>query len=207
MNKSRAAPDGVDKALLPIREQQKLMTRERLLNAAVKVFLERGYADTTIDEIAAAAAAGRATFYLHFRGKLDLMRDLIQEREEQNEVLIGELQAIRDLTHESLEEWLGRFVSHWASQGDRFLVGLQAIGSEPELAAQLDTGISLMTDVLKEWIVKLRDIEDNEATLRSELLVNSLQRACRALVSNPDLYDQALVTKVLTDIWARNLID
>ncbi len=43
--------------------------RERILNAAEKVFLERGFQSASIDEIAALAPASKPTIYAHFPGK------------------------------------------------------------------------------------------------------------------------------------------
>jgi AcrR family transcriptional regulator len=44
-------------------------TEERLLDAALTVFLEHGYDGTTTGEIARAADVAAGTFYLHFRDK------------------------------------------------------------------------------------------------------------------------------------------
>lgn len=44
-------------------------TEERLLDAALTVFLTRGYDGTTTGEIARAADVAAGTFYLHFRDK------------------------------------------------------------------------------------------------------------------------------------------
>lgn len=46
--------------------------RERLLTQARRLFLERGYAEVSIQEIAAAAEMTRAAPYYHFRDKEDL---------------------------------------------------------------------------------------------------------------------------------------
>jgi AcrR family transcriptional regulator len=45
--------------------------RRDLVRAAVELFTERGYDDTTIDDIAAAAGVGRRTFFRYFAGKED----------------------------------------------------------------------------------------------------------------------------------------
>src|SRR5215475_9327924 len=54
---------------------------ERILDAARKVFLERGFEGASMDEIAAAARAGKPTIYARFRDKRALftavvMRDI-----------------------------------------------------------------------------------------------------------------------------------
>lgn len=45
--------------------------RRDLVAAAVGLFRDRGYEDTTVDDIAAAAGVGRRTFFRYFRSKED----------------------------------------------------------------------------------------------------------------------------------------
>ena len=52
--------------------RRKRETRERLLDAALKVFLERGFDGATTAEMATAADVGAGTFYLHFKDKRDV---------------------------------------------------------------------------------------------------------------------------------------
>ena len=49
------------------------ITREQLLDAAERVFRERGVASTTLGEVAAAAGVTRGAVYWHFRDKVDLL--------------------------------------------------------------------------------------------------------------------------------------
>jgi AcrR family transcriptional regulator len=58
---------------------QKEMTRRLLLSTALELFESKGYAATTIDEIAAAAGTTRVTFYAYFPSRADLMKELIGE--------------------------------------------------------------------------------------------------------------------------------
>lgn len=190
---------------MPLRQQHKLMTKERIMEAGVRVFLERGYADATIDDIVAAASIGRATFYLHFKSKLEVMRALIRVVEQQNEVLIEELRDIARPNREALEAWIRQFVEHWLVEADRFLVGLQALASEPELSDELQGGIRMAIEIVTRLIRKERKLSPVEATLRAELLVYSLQQACRSLMSESSRYDVDLVVRVITEIWIANL--
>jgi AcrR family transcriptional regulator len=46
------------------------MTYELFLDVALELFTQKGYAATTVDNIAQAAGATRTTFYLHFASRL-----------------------------------------------------------------------------------------------------------------------------------------
>jgi AcrR family transcriptional regulator len=48
---------------------QRLKVRRQLAAAAMELFATKGYAATTVDEIAAAAGVARRTFFRHFRSK------------------------------------------------------------------------------------------------------------------------------------------
>ena len=50
--------------------------RDRLLEAAQRVFVTSGYASATVDDIISAASTSRATFYRYFRSKEDLFDEL-----------------------------------------------------------------------------------------------------------------------------------
>jgi AcrR family transcriptional regulator len=197
----RIASDTRKAQPMPLRQQQKLMTRDRILDAAVQVFLSHGYADATIDDIVAASAIGRATFYLHFKSKLEVMRAIIQTREEQNQLLITELDAGERPTRTSIEAWLHRFVGHWAAEGDRYLVGMQALASEPGLSDQLEAGVRQARNKLAAVMERDAKLSKAEAGLRAELLVGTLQRACRALVTTPGQYRADMVVRLVSDIW------
>lgn len=52
-------------------------TRELLLDAAEQVFLERGYARSTLEAIARRAGATRGAIYWHFRDKADVLDAMV----------------------------------------------------------------------------------------------------------------------------------
>jgi TetR/AcrR family fatty acid metabolism transcriptional regulator len=54
--------------------------RSRILEAAIKVFAERGFHSATVAEIAKAAGVADGTIYLYFKGKDDLLLRLFDEK-------------------------------------------------------------------------------------------------------------------------------
>jgi AcrR family transcriptional regulator len=51
-------------------------TRQRLLEAGLEVFADRGYHAARVDDIVRAAETSHGTFYLYFANKEELLRDL-----------------------------------------------------------------------------------------------------------------------------------
>ena len=59
----------------PIRDRKARDTRTRIAAAALDLFVSRGFAETTIDQIAAAAGVGRRTIFRHFATKEAILFD------------------------------------------------------------------------------------------------------------------------------------
>ncbi|NSC20434.1 TetR family transcriptional regulator [Streptomyces albus subsp. chlorinus] len=64
------------------RERKKAATRQALADAALRLFLERGFDEVGIREIAEAADVSTATLFKHFPSKEALVFDMDTDREE-----------------------------------------------------------------------------------------------------------------------------
>src|SRR4051794_40719745 len=63
------------------RERKKAATRQAIANAALRLFLERGYDQVSIRDIAEAADVSTTTLFKHFTGKEALVFDEEQHNE------------------------------------------------------------------------------------------------------------------------------
>src|ERR1700754_4854471 len=57
-----------------LRAAQAEQTRRSIVSAAARLFVEGGYADTTIDAVAASAGVSRKTVFTAVGGKVDLLK-------------------------------------------------------------------------------------------------------------------------------------
>lgn len=64
------------------REQSREQTRERLLDAAHSVFMQKGLALTSVEDISGAAGYSRGAFYSNFEDKTELFFELLRREDE-----------------------------------------------------------------------------------------------------------------------------
>lgn len=64
------------------RKQGTKETRERIIDAAVEVFLEKGYSKSTLEDIVAHAGLTRGAFYWNFESKQDILDEVLVRYEE-----------------------------------------------------------------------------------------------------------------------------
>ena len=63
----------------PVRQRRKEERPAELLAAALDLFVERGFAATKLDDIAAKAGVSKGTLYLYFASKEELFKMVIQQ--------------------------------------------------------------------------------------------------------------------------------
>jgi AcrR family transcriptional regulator len=97
-----------------LRTAQKQFTRSRLVEAAAESFRVRGYAATTIDDVVQGAGATRATFYLHFRTKADLIAEVMAHVRRDAVAFNERLESVvRAGDRASLRSWIDAAFDFW----------------------------------------------------------------------------------------------
>jgi TetR/AcrR family transcriptional regulator, transcriptional repressor for nem operon len=91
-------------------------SRERIVERAAELFAERGIAATSVDEVLAAAGAGKGQFYHYFRGRDELAAAAVGYRCAQ--VIAGLTQALGDVSSlAGLERALWAFAAGFEEMG------------------------------------------------------------------------------------------
>jgi AcrR family transcriptional regulator len=131
-----------------LRERKKQQTRAALVEAAARLFAERGYDGTTVADIAAAAGVSTRTFFAYFRAKEDVLFAGTDERlkaiaEAFETVSVGSpLEAV----HGILERVMA--ASDDLSSPDRLAVML----ARPELQAQALQRLIAAQRLIAGWL-------------------------------------------------------
>ena len=185
-----------------LRQEHRDTTRRRIIAAARKVFVKKGYARATIEEITAAAGVSRATLYLHFDSKLALLAvatekmraEAIEGARQLTDVLIRGDRA-------DLRRWVEWALRWYARNRPMALAGEEAELSEDKPTEVRRTALEYLEPWVETWPLELRV----EARMRFEL--------CRVQMhtymwgrSHTLFADQELPVDLFTEVWWATLI-
>ena len=152
-------------------------SRERIVEHAAELFAERGVAGTSLDEVLAAAGAGKGQLYHYFHGRDELVEAAVAHRCTQ--VLAGLTQALGKVTSlAELEQALAGFVAGFEQMG---LPGCP-IGSLAAEVAEHNEGARLqVARAFEAWerlfvdaLERMRDREELRAEASPAVLATSL---------------------------------
>ncbi|MDT0612151.1 TetR/AcrR family transcriptional regulator [Streptomyces lancefieldiae] len=184
-----------------LREAQKRLTRERLVDAAFEAFRDRGYAAVTAAHIASAAGASRATFYLHFPSKAEVVIALL-ERIEPTVVAFHRSLDESDPSLESVREWLDRAVAWWERDRLRFEAFEQALAIEPKVAARWFESVHRAADAMPRHLAAFTEGPDRDRErLRLVTLITQLERLMYFTAVRQAPHDREQLVDVLAEQW------
>ncbi len=117
-----------------LRERKKQRTREAIVDAALRLFEERGFERTTIAEIAAEADIAPRTFFGYFRSKEDVVfEDFDATRESLATRMLGRPEG--ESAIDALRAWIEQLIADTDLHDERELCRQRVVRSTPALAA------------------------------------------------------------------------
>ena len=166
-----------------LRERKKQRTREQIVEAAMKLFAERGYHATTIADIAEAADVAPRTFFSYFPSKeavvfhnvdrnLDALAAALRDR------LPGET------AFDGLRHWIDSMFDEWMGEEDETLLR-KRLCREDEGLANFEGGMmARIQELLLEAIAD--DLGEPPNALRPRLVAAAALAALTSLGSSFD---------------------
>lgn len=156
--------------------RKRLTTRQKISDAASRLFIERGFDKVTVDEIATAADVARMTVFNHFARKEDMFFDLDEQgREdlraalEKRDAGISPIEALRLFAHRAIAEQLA-YVRFFEEGSELFM---RTIRDSEVLKARARVIRDELTEMLAGAFAKTarRQQPDTAATLAATLIV------------------------------------
>ena len=108
--KTRHAPAPPAPAIAPSRQRRKEARPQELLDAALELFGEKGFAATRTDDVAERAGVSKGTLYLYYPSKEELLKAVISQRLS-SEIAAGAAQA--DTFEGSTAQLLTEVLTTW----------------------------------------------------------------------------------------------
>jgi AcrR family transcriptional regulator len=157
------------------RAEQARATRRRIIDQAARLFIEQGYAATTLDQIARGAGVAVQTLYFHFGNKATVLKEVVDVQavgDDQPMPLLDRPWA-RRLRDESdgrraLAIWVRNARAVFGRVAPIMKVVRDAAGSDPEMAAQWQTNLAQRYVAQRTVVQQLAD----KHALRPELTVD-----------------------------------
>jgi AcrR family transcriptional regulator len=156
-------------------------TRQQILDASLRLFSERGFARTTVRDIARAAGITDAAIYYHFQSKRDLLEALVEER--------GFLVSLQNLERveaemplEEMLTWMAGGAVSLMDENREFLrlIYMEGLGGDDAALEQYRRLIDLwehaLGTVLKRY-EKKGDLPSNSAGLLAREVIYLIQMA------------------------------
>lgn len=185
------------------------MTRQLLLDRGLELFEEKGYAATTVDDIAAAAGTTRATFYLHFPSKAELMRSLVETTDDLlTKPDVPPLpEVVRSGDREQIRTWLDRKFDQWAVIRPYVMAANQAAASEPDIQASLDQWFESVIGDIVDGLNSAERFDPATRRIRGALAFGQLEFYSRRWFQSGWVDDRNATLDVMLDSWCGLLVD
>ncbi|TDN69832.1 TetR family transcriptional regulator [Paraburkholderia sp. BL10I2N1] len=191
------------------REQSKDQTRERLLDAALAIFMKKGFVATSVEDIAGAAGYTRGAFYSNFRSKPELFLELLRR---DHEAMQADLHAIfeGDASREEMEARVLTYYSRMPMDNKCFLLWVEA-----KLLAARDARFrtrfnAFMREKLEQLAAYIREFSERAGTplaLPAENLATGLMGLCDGVqflhTADPQNVGDSAAQAVLAAFFAR----
>lgn len=176
-------------------------TRDKLLDAAIAVFREKGYDGTGVQEIARRAGLTTGAIYANFRGKADLLFSAIGQRSGPEFDDLLRSNRVRVTAGELLAE-LGSHLLDRDEPADR----QGGLLIEAIVAARRDRDVGeLVHDLIDQRlsaIARLVELARSEGDVDDDVSTDALTRFCLVLALGSLLYTSVGIDEPGEDEWA-----
>src|SRR5271170_8294283 len=183
------------------RERRRLETRERIYRAALQIFAERGYLETTVEDITEAADVGKGTFFNYFPTKEHILAEFGGERTAALERALQKARATEGPVLNVIRELVGDS----AGQADKSAALLRAIfaahASCTSVREELVKRVHLARRILAQIFLLAQERGEIRRDVPASDLARMTQRIFMGVTMSWALKPDSSLRKTSEEIW------
>lgn len=195
--------------MVGLRQAQKEMTRNLLLEKGLELFNSQGYSATTVDDIAAAVGTTRTTFYLHFPSKGDLVRSLVDTVDEMltsiDDPSLTEVIASNDRA--LVRQFLARKFNQWPDIKPYITAAHQAAAFEPDIQVTIDQWFDNAIDNLEQGLDRANRFDPKTRRVRCAIAFGELEFISRRWMRLGWVVDRDAALDTMVNSWCHLLLE
>jgi AcrR family transcriptional regulator len=170
-----------------LRERKKQRTREQIVEAAMRLFAERGYQATTIADIATAADVAPRTFFSYFPSKEAVVFHNIDRDLDALATTLRDRPA-GETAFDALRRWIDAMFDEWSAEEDEALLRKRLCREDEGLANFEGGTMARINELLVEAIAD--DLGEPPDALRPRLVAAAAMAALTSLDGSFDEDDE-----------------
>ncbi len=187
-----------------LREHHKDVTRRRICDAARECFIELGLDRTSVEEITVRAGVSRATFYVYFTNKHDVLIEFLRETERERRMLFAHLLRLPKVSRAAVRAWIASHIAaHRAHRRNLHLfhIGLATNPAVQEAIVESRTKIiELLGRRYESFALKGRPSRAlARRRVEATLMIIQLEQFCASVANEDNSMDEEAGLDVLTD--------
>ncbi len=185
-------------------EDRRAATRARILEAAGEMLAAgEPLAVMTVGRVAQAAGVSRATFYLHFPDKRELIDALTEQLFAEWTPISGPLLAAPVRSRDELLAVVRAVVGAWRAHAGA-LAGLIEVGEyDADARSSWRAKIDQVASTIAEWLASVRpDLDADQARALAEVLAWGAERSLHQLLTDDPGEDERLAGALTELVWS-----
>lgn len=179
--------------------------RAQLLEAALGVFVENGYHQAAMDDIAARAGVSKPVLYQHFPGKLELYLALVDRHAGELEQLVRDALSLTD-NKARVGTMVHAYFDFVAREGGAFrLIFESDLANEPAVRRRLDQIVLTCAEAMADLIRSQTSLTREEAVLVGVGLVGLAQTSARHWLAHESVVSKETATRITGALIRRGI--
>lgn len=172
--------------------------REALLNQAVRLFAQRGYAGVSIEEVAASLGIAGPSVYNYFDSKMDLLVTALNRGAAYLYMQASDGLAASDTAEQALSGLVGSYVGFALTHPALVDLLVTEVRNLPE--PHRDTALNAQRDYIEEWVHLLRQCDPGRARSAARLQVQAVLGLVNLVARVPHLQSAPSTAGAVTAI-------